>query len=117
MDGGGMDHRAVLHRMEACGREPRRGAETARTRPASADPDERRVITQLAEGGRRRAPAGELPRSWKAAGWGGGGSFFLKNAVMCWRRCATFIITTRWRENRQCRRNNGCASIRIIAGR
>jgi len=42
---------------------------------------------------------------------------FLKNAVMCWRGCATFIITTRWRENRQCRRNNGCASIRIIAGR
>src|SRR5580704_17616570 len=69
-----MDHRAVLHRMEACGRETRRGAETARTRPASADPDERRVITQLAEGGRRRTLTGQLPRAWKEAGCGGGGS-------------------------------------------
>jgi hypothetical protein len=42
---------------------------------------------------------------------------FLQNAVMCWRRCATFIITTRWRENRPCRRINGCASTRNIAGR
>jgi hypothetical protein len=42
---------------------------------------------------------------------------FPKNIVMCWRRCVAFIITTRWRENRQCRRNNGCASTRNLAGR
>ena len=52
-----------------------RGAETARTRTARAHPDERRVISQLAEGGRRRAPAGELPRAWKAADCGGGNNF------------------------------------------
>src|SRR3954451_21755315 len=68
-----MDHRAVLHRMEACGRESLRGTETARPRVADADPDERRIIAQLAEGGRHRTAAGELPRSWKAAGGGGGG--------------------------------------------
>src|SRR5580700_10676002 len=59
--------------METCRRESRRGAKTARTRTARAHPDERRVIPQLAEGGRRRAPAGELPRAWKAAGCRGCG--------------------------------------------
>src|SRR2546427_7055189 len=34
-----MDHRAVLYRMEACGREHRRSLETACTRTAGANPD------------------------------------------------------------------------------
>ena len=32
-------------------------------------------------------------------------------------RYATFIITTPGRESRQCRRNSGCASIRITVSR
>ena len=47
--------------------------EAARTRTAGADPDVRRTVAQHAEGGRRRNPAGELPRPWKTAGGGGGG--------------------------------------------
>src|SRR6266849_8135710 len=63
-----MDHRAVLYRMEACGREHRRSLETARTRTAGADPDVRCAVAQHGEG--RRSPAGELPRRWKTAGCG-----------------------------------------------
>ena len=88
----------------------------ARELPA-ADSDERCVITQLSEAGqasspcRRTASRMEGGRLWR---WR---RTFRKNAVMCWRRCATFIITTHKRESGQCRRNNGCASIRSAAGR
>src|ERR1700685_4600567 len=74
---------------KACGREPRRGAEAASTRTAGADPDERRVITQLAEG-RRRTLAGKLPRTWKAAGGGGGGSFSGRMPLCCGDAAASF---------------------------
>src|SRR5882724_6352625 len=47
-----MDHRAVLHRMEACGREHRRSVETACTRTAGADPDVRCAVAQHAKGRR-----------------------------------------------------------------
>src|ERR1035441_1132238 len=72
IDGWCMDHRAVLYRMEARGREHCRCAETAGTRTAGADPDVRRAVAQQAETGRRRTSDGQLPRPWKAAGGGGG---------------------------------------------
>ncbi len=60
---------------------------------------------------------------WRTASPMEGGSLwkwsiiFRKNAVMCWRRCAAFITTMRWRGNRNYRRKTGCASIRSTAGR
>jgi transposase len=70
IDRGRLDHRAVLYRVEACGREHRRSLETARQRTAGANPNVRCAVAQHAEG--RRNPAGELPRPWKTAGGGSG---------------------------------------------
>jgi len=47
----------------------------------------------------------------------GVGHLMREAGLLLRRRCATFIITTRWRENRRCRRNNGCAITRNIASR
>ena len=116
IDGGRLDRRAVLHRMETCGREPRRGAEAASTRTAGADPDERCVITQLAEGGRRRAPAGELPRAWKAAGCGGGGQLSGR-MPLCVGDAARRLSSRRTSARAgNVGGSNGCASIRSAAG-
>ena len=41
---------------------------------------------------------------------------FPRNPVVCWRRCATFIIMTHRRKKRLCRRNSGYLSIRSKAG-
>jgi len=48
-DLGRVEDRAVLQRMEACGREPRRHPAATRSRTGSADPDVRCVIAELAE--------------------------------------------------------------------
>jgi transposase len=87
----------------------------ARELPAP-HPDERRVIPtrrrwRASSPCRRTASRMEGGRLWR---WR---TTFRKNAVMCWRRCATFIITTHRRENRPCRRNSGWASIRSTASR
>jgi transposase len=66
---------------------------------------------QMSDALSRNSPKVEGGRWWR---WR---TTFRKNAVMCWRRCATFIITTPRRESRPCRRNNGCASIRSAASR
>ena len=91
IDVAGPDHRAVLHRMAACGREPRRCAEAARTRTAGAHPDVRRAVAQHAEAAMASRPC------WRTASRMEDGSLwrwrttFRKNAVMCWRRWAAFI--------------------------
>ena len=66
-----VENRAVLQRMEACGRKPRRCPEASRSRTGSADPDVRCVIAELAEA--YRNPAGQLPGARKTAVYGSRG--------------------------------------------
>ncbi len=62
--GAGTEDRAVLHRIAACRREPRRCAEAAKSRTAVADADVRCTIAQRAAACcRDRDPSGQLPRA------------------------------------------------------
>ena len=67
------EDRAVLQRMEACGRKPRRCPEAPRARAGSADPDVRRVIAEFAEADGNRTYAGQLPHAREAAVYGSRG--------------------------------------------
>src|SRR5260370_9513373 len=98
-----MENRAVLYGMEARGREPCRGAETARPRTPGPHSDVRRPFPQLTEAGRGRNPAGELSGAWKTAVRGGGGELsrggplFAGDPAWCLpqRRAGAGVVATR----------------------
>ena len=117
IDLAGVEDRAVLYRMEACGRKPCRCSETARGRNWMPRFRCATRFEEHAEADRSANPAGLLPGARKTAVCGCRRRASPKNADMCWSRWARFTTTMPRRRSGNCRRKSGCRFIRSTADR